>query len=135
MKKMKKIKNKIYNIYNYLKKILYNTIYLKIENLIACYYNFKKWKSIICIDNQYDFVFLLAVIKRKLELIEQVWGDHTNHENDYDEKEKLKELINLLNNLIDIALENDDVSKNQEYQKLSKSFFNKLHRLHDKLWD
>ena len=130
-----KIKKKFKKYLNYLKIILINKIYLKIENYIACYYNFKKWKNVICIDNQYDFVYLLLIIKRKLELIEQVWGDHTDHENDYDEKEKLQELINLLDKMIDIALNENNVSKNQEYQKLSKSFFNKLHRLHDKLWD
>jgi len=44
-------------------------------------------------------------------------------------------LISILDKMIDIALKNSDVTKHQEYQKLSKSFFNKLHRLHDKLWD
>ena len=130
-----KIKKKFKDYFNYLKLIFINKLYLKVERYIACYYNFKKWKDVICIDNQYDFIFLLLILKRKLELIEKNWGDHTDHENDYDEKEKLIELIQLLDKMINIALIENDVSKNQEYQKLSKSFFNKLHRLHDKLWD
>ncbi len=135
MNKLKRIFKKIKNFLNNQWIYIKNKIYLFYENYIACFYNFLKWKDVICIDNQYDFVFLLLILKRKLELIEHGWGTYTNHENDYDEKEKLQELISMLNRMIDIALENQNVSKHQEYQKLSKSFFNKLHRLHDKLWD
>jgi hypothetical protein len=136
------IKYKIHFAFNKIKeklkyyKILFKAkISLFYEQYFACFYNFLRWRKIICIDNQYDYIFLLLIIKRKLELIEEVWGKYTNHENDYDEKEKLQELIQLLDKLIDIALNEKDVSKHIEYQKLSKSFFNKLHRLHDKLWD
>jgi len=133
---MKKILKKLQKLF-WLHFWIYPKIKLRLfyENYIACYYNFLKWRKVICIDNQYDFIFLLLILRHKLSLIESVWGKHTNHEHDYDEKEKLQELISILDKMIDIALKNSDVTKHQEYQKLSKSFFNKLHRLHDKLWD
>jgi hypothetical protein len=103
-----------------------------------CIENFLNWKDIICLDYQYDNLSLLLILRKKLSLIEKVWGVSTNHEKDYEEKEKLQELINLLNKMIAFHLEVNDkreIEKNKDYQKLSLSFFNKLHRLHDKLWD
>ena len=128
-------KKSLQNIINKIKNKIKNKLFLIYERYLACYYNFLKWRKVICIDNQYDYVYLLVILRHKLSLIESNWGTSTNHANDYDEKEKLQELINLLDDMIDISLTEQDVTKNTEYQRLSKSFFNKLHRLHDKLWD
>jgi len=132
LKKIKKLKN------DFLLSMKIKYEYLKfkiIDKFFVCKYNYYKWRDVICNDNQYDFVFLLFVIRKKLKLIEEHWGTHTNHEHDYKEKEKLQELIDDLDRMIDIAVTYQDVSKHEEYQKISKSFFLKLHRLHDKLWD
>ena len=122
---------------NFFKKH-FKKLYLFWMRLLHCIENFKNWKDLICIDYQFDNLALLLILKKKLELIESVWGVSTNHEKDYEEKKKLQELISLLNEMINFHLKIDDkniLEKNKDYQKLSLSFFNKLHRLHDKLWD
>jgi len=141
-----KIKIKFNNFFNDLKEsIKINCFYYKaylelqyetyIRSKILKHSNRLLWKDVINIDDQRDFIYLLLILHRKLQLMEKVWGTSTNHENDYDEKEKLQDLLNILDEMISIALENRDVTKHERYQKLSRSFFNKLHRLHDKLWD
>ena len=146
-KKVKyKLKIKINNFFrDLIKSIKINYLYYKaylelqyeiyIRSKILKYSNWLLWKDVIDIDDQNDFVYLLLIMQRKLQLIEKVWGVGTNHEGDFDEKEKLQDLLNILDEMISIALENKDVTKHERYQKLSRSFFNKLHRLHDKLWD
>ena len=118
----------------YIKFEIKDYVFTKIERFYKCKNNLSNWRKVICVDDQKDFIYLLLILKKKLELIEKEWGTHTDHENDYEEKEKLQELINTLEKMINIALLKNDVSKDENYQKLSKSFFNKLHRLHDKLW-
>jgi len=94
--KINKIKEKL----KYYKILFKAKISLFYEQYLACFYNFLRWKKVICIDNQYDYVFLLLIIKRKLDLIESNWGSYTNHENDYEEKEKLQELIQILDQMV-----------------------------------
>jgi len=95
--------------------------------------NHRRWKKVIDIDYDYHFVYLIIIIRHKLNLIEEVWGKNTNHEKDYEEKEKLQELIKDADWLIDKILLEDHNS--EEYKKRSKSFFNKLDRIHTKLID
>ena len=119
-------------------KTYFKKLYVFWIRLLHCIENFNNWKDLICIDYQFDNLALLLILKKKLELIESVWGVSTNHEKDYEEKKKLQELISLLNEMINFHLKIDDkniLEKDKDYQKLSLSFFNKLHRLHDKLWD
>jgi len=153
-----KIKRSILDLWNFFKneslvvtliKVLLKTIkdyYLTLKMMVEYHWdtylrdkwiyknNIKKWDPILKIDCQSDPVFLLLVIRHKLSLIEKIWGTSTRHEGDYDEKEKLQELVEMLDKMIDISLVSEDIIHDKEYQKLSRSFFNKLHRLHDKLF-
>ena len=111
-------------------KFLWET---KILDRIVAKRNYKRWKEVIDIDNDYHFVYLLVIIRHKLKLIEEMWGKYTDHEKDYEEKEKLQELIDDVDWLINEILLGD--YKSEEYKKRSKSFFNKLDRIHTKLID
>ena len=51
-----------------------------------CIENFLNWKDIICLDYQYNNLSLLLILRKKLSLIEKVWGVSSNHEKDYEEK-------------------------------------------------
>ena len=105
---------------------------LYILSKITARRNHKLWKDVIDIDYEYHPSYLILIIRHKLSLIHDVWGKYTDHEKDYDEKEKLEELIDIADHLIDKGINGkfDD-----EYKKLSKSFFTKLDRLHIKLID
>jgi len=111
-------------------KFLWET---KILDRIVAKRNHKRWKEVIDIDNDYHFVYLLVIIRHKLKLVEEMWGKYTDHEKDYEEKEKLQELIEDADWLINEVLLGD--YKSEEYKKRSKSFFNKLDRIHTKLID
>ena len=105
--------------------------YLKFH-LYQKYQNYYNYSDILEYESHDHFIELIILIKRKLELLEKkLKKDFTRDEQDM---QRLNELIILADQLISIIEENGLVEKHQEYQKLSKSFFNKLYRLHDKLW-
>jgi len=140
---IKEIKNGYFNFIKYLRiniklfnrKIRKQYQFYKNIILFHLYYkflNYKKYEDILSFENDDHFLELILIIKRKLELLKkQLKTDLTFDENNL---QRLQELIELADTLIEIIKENSLVEKNQEYQKLSKSFFNKLYRLHDKLW-
>jgi len=133
---IKEIKIGFFNFLDYIKErylINKNLIknFLKFH-LYEKYKNYQNYKDILEYESHDHFIELIILIKRKLELLQKKLN--TDYTRDEQDMQRLSELIKLADNLIIIIKENGLVEKHPEYQKLSKSFFNKLYRLHDKLW-
>ena len=142
-------KNKFKNFFYYLKK------YLKI-NIKICLRSIKKTISKIGDLNKFIFYYywyykknetylkeiffhnhdhfneLIQIITSKLKLMKKEL--EKDFDFDFKDMERLNDIIKIGDRLQMIIKSEGLVEKNQEYQKLAKSFFNKLYRLHDKLY-
>lgn len=108
----------------------------KIDKFWRGVLNLRKWRYIIANDKWSDFIYILKHLEFKLKDIESHWGKDTDYENDYVDRDTLREIIKTLENMIELAPEiHNDNEKLEEYKKLSKSFFGRLNTLHIKLWD
>ena len=88
-------------------------------------------KSLAYEENNH-YIEIIYLIQYKLKKLKE----ELKKDIDFNPKdiERLDDLINLSNQMIDIINKEGLTENNNEYQKLSKSFFNKLYRLHDKLY-
>jgi hypothetical protein len=112
----------------------YNSIILPIKEFFQGINNFIRWRKIIWKDRWWDYAYLLEMLHFKLKDMEEHWGKDTHYVNDYKDKEILVKLIEDLEWLLDDSLAFED-GYNEEYQKRSKRFFEKLGRHHRKFWD
>lgn len=120
--------------YKFIKRII-----LEIRDLFK-YYTYQYWYiknnkdffDEIFYHNHDHYLEILTLIIEKLKLMKK----ELKKDYDFDPKdmERLNDIINLGDQLLKIIKEKGLVEKDQEYQKLAKSFFNKLYRLHNKLY-
>jgi len=99
------------------------------------YWYFKNFESYLMdiYYHKHDHFFeLIQIINGKLRLMKK----ELEKDIDFDPKdmERLNDIIKIGDHLLEIIKQEGLVEKNQEYQKLAKSYFNKLYRLHDKLY-
>ena len=98
--------------------------------------NLKYYAKTIMNDNDDDYMFILLILQNKLNKVYDHWGKHTTYQNDYTDKDKLKTLLEELNNLIinhEEYQKSDDLKK--EYSKKLERFFCKLGRSIDRFWN
>ncbi len=142
---IQEIKNGYFNFIKYIKvnlKLCFKSIKKFFMNFLDRFkfYTYKYWyykKHEKYFNNlfyqKHDHFFeLIQLINDKLKLLKvELQKDY-----DFDPKdmERLDDIINLGDQLLNIIETEGLVEKNKEYQKLSKSYFNKLYRLHDKLY-
>ncbi len=105
------------------------------RNVVNGVSNCWKWRKIIWGDRWWDYYFLMRILQFKLKEMEKHWGVDTHYVNDLDDKQKLKELIEDLDWMLNDDV--DDLTKDyeEEYKKRSKRFFGRLDRHHRKFWD
>jgi len=102
------------------------------KKLINFFSNIWWYRKELYCDKEDDFIFINILVLKKLEKIYKYWGTCTNYIGDYDDKQKLKELIKELKELI-------GVQKNIEDEKILKSlnitFYSKFGSFMTELWD
>jgi Cu2+-containing amine oxidase len=88
--------------------------------------------KIFLFDEHTHYIELINLIKIKLENMRSVLAKDI----DFDKKdlERLDDLIIQAEKLIELIEQKGLTEKDFEYQKIAKSFFSKLYRLHDKLY-
>lgn len=75
-----------------------NDAYYNIKNGIK---NFWYWKKVIWEDRWYDYIFLLDIMRHKLEYTERMTRDYGNHINHVDDADKMKIAINLIHRIME----------------------------------
>jgi hypothetical protein len=158
--KIKEIKEKIINFFIDFKNAInqgsnliyrdFKFLYLKIKRMFFKYKrNLKDFLKFIYIyyfstsdqrnyiiplsghDNEH-FIELIEIINYKLKFMRS----ELKKDYDFDNKDldRLNDIISISDQLIEKIELNGLVEKDEEYQRLAKSFFNKLYRIHDKLY-
>ena len=103
----------------------------KINNIYYGILNLKYYFNVIWKDRDYDYIFALYIMKRKLEKIENYLGTSSSYIGDYEDKIKLQKLINELDDFIEKNPSLDE----KENSKICSNLFTKIGRLLPKLWD
>jgi len=113
--------------------------FLKIRDLfkfyLYYYWYFKQQESYLSniFFHQHDHFFeLIEIINGKLKLMKE----ELEKDFDFDPKDmkRLENIIEIGDHLLELIKERGLIEKDLEYQKLAKSYFSKLYRLHDKLY-
>jgi len=113
--------------------------FLKIRDLLKFYlyyyWYFKQQEQYLSniFFHQHDhFYELIEIINGKLKLMKK----ELEKDFDFDPKDmkRLENIIEIGDQLLNIIKERGLIEKDPEYQKLAKSYFSKLYRLHDKLY-
>ena len=102
---------------------------IKLFNFIE---NLKYYFTFLIEDKDDDFIYINKLLLLKLKKVETIWGKETNYAGDYDDKEKLKELIQELEKVIEFQETSEDERENK---KRNFKIYGKLGNLIPKLWN
>jgi len=103
-----------------------------LKNFLVGLSNLKYYFKTIWNDRQTDYIFVIEILIKKLQKTEEYWGSCTSYEHDYDDKEKLQEILAELKKIKKKALFSpDDKLIKHDLEKVC----GKLARLLPKLWD
>jgi excinuclease UvrABC nuclease subunit len=100
--------------------------YFNFINNLKYYFNF------LLEDKEDDFIYINKLLLLKLKKVEKYWGTNTNYVGDYDDKEKLRELIIQLEETIDFQTLSEDERENK---KRNFKIYGKLGNFLPKLWN
>jgi hypothetical protein len=101
-----------------------------LDNLLRSIYNLYYYRKVIMEDKDTDYIYILKILKIKLEKTYNYWGNLTDYENDYHDKEKLKELINQIDEFMKTSFEKSESVNKKECSALMA----KVGRLIPNLW-
>ena len=102
---------------------------MKLFNFIE---NLKYYFTFLTEDKDDDFIYINKLLLLKLKKVEYIWGNKTNYVGDYNDKEKLKELIAEFEKVIEFQETSEDERENK---KRNFKIYGKLGQLIPKLWN
>jgi excinuclease UvrABC nuclease subunit len=102
---------------------------IKLFNFIE---NLKYYFTFLIEDKDDDFIYINKLLLLKLKKVESIWGKETNYVGDYDDKEKLKEIIKEFEKIIEFQETSEDEKENK---KKNFKIYDKLGYLIPKLWN
>jgi len=102
---------------------------MKLFNFIG---NLKYYFTFLIEDKDDDFIYINKLLLLKLKKVERIWGNETNYVGDYNDKEKLKEIIKEFEEVIEFQETSDDERENK---KKNFKIYGKLGHLIPKLWN
>jgi len=101
-------------------------------NIIRFFSNLKYYYNFLKEDKDNDFIYINKLLLLKLKKMELIWGTETNYVGDYNDKEKLKELIQELEKVIEFQEISEDERENK---KRNFKIYGKLGNFLPKLWN